>query len=532
MVEFPDLSGCPPVLYEPSHEFLLGRPEERGLRQQRLDRIYEGLEAHLTQPWVWYNLAQHPPHLARLRARLKSPRVRATLAGVVDLATRNAMLHALNDEELELQLAEPLLQSLDLEELEEFAVLTVFFKVCQEIELPGLVKYYNREAFRDLLLDRLFAASDSGDPVVRLQAARLMGSDLVAYAPQQQLAVSYVLSRFLESEKVTVARQAARSLAALSLEELVPLPETAHARLLVAGKRKSRKKGCTVDTLELEEIRAELDEWLASSDAALSPLARRLAEPALVSAVCEWVARLNDTFRHDTSLAQHRYLMVVSEKKLDRFLATSVQSWQEFAAERGSSVGDLLQVEGVLAEFRAWAENRDAYLESPQIMHLQPSEACSVRTRGRLSPLFTRIAESLELGDAASVRLIRWLPRANERRLLQSQPELFQPDGRLYADELLIFRPRQHRFVPMYDRDTPLRREPAIEKDMRALAGIAQQPEERPPLELPAHAASGAASLNGLAVTVMGVFNIPSDSLRLVQTMLAGLLPRYERVQR
>ena len=71
-----------------------------------------------------------------------------------------------------------------------------------------------------------------------------------------------------------------------------------------------------------------------------------------------------------------------------------------------------------------------------------------------------------------------------------------------------------------------------IEKDMRALAGIAHQPEERPPLELPAHAASGAASLNGLAVTVMGVFNIPSDSLRLVQTMLAGLLPRYERVQR
>ena len=42
----------------------------------------------MTQPWVWYNLAQHPPHLARLRARLKSPRVRATLAGVVDLATR------------------------------------------------------------------------------------------------------------------------------------------------------------------------------------------------------------------------------------------------------------------------------------------------------------------------------------------------------------------------------------------------------------------------------------------------------------
>lgn len=525
VVEFPDLTGCPAVLYEPSHDFLLGRPEERGLKQQRLDRIYEGLESHLTQPWAWYNLAQHPQHLARLRSRLKAPALRAALVGVVDLSTRNALIQALSEQQLEFQVAEPLLQSLDLAEMEDFAVLSVLFRMCLELELPGLVKYYNQERFRELLLDRLFALTDSSDPVVRMQAARLMGSDLVAYAPQQQLAVSYVLSRFLENEKPIVARQAARSLAALSLEELLPLPETVQTRLLSKGKRKSRP-GRAVDGQELEEIQSELDEWLQSSEAALSPLASRLADPVLVGQLSEWVARLNNTFRKDTSLADHRFLLVVPEQQLDRLLASSVTGWQEFAAERGSALSDLLQVDELpelVSEFRSWAENRDASLENLSVLHLGPSEACAVRTRGRLSPLFARMAEGLD-----SLRLVRWLP--GEPRPLHDQPGTFLHPGRVWADELLVFRPRQHRFVAIYDRDTPLRRDPAIEKDLRALAGIASQAPKRAPAQLPPHDANTPPALSGLAVTVMGVFNIPSDSLRMVQTMLAGLIPRFERI--
>lgn len=531
VVEFPDLSGCPAVLVEPTHEFLLGRPEERSLRQSRLDRIYEGLEAHLTQPWTWCNLAQHPQHLERLRARLRSPSLRAALAGVVDLATRNALVFSLSEQPMEFQLAEPLLQSLDLAEMEELAVLVVLYKACQEIELPGGArKYYSQERFRELLLDRLFALSDSGDPVVRLQSARLMGSELVAYVAQHQLAVSYVLSRFLESEKPTVARQAARSLAALSVEELAPLPEVVRVRRLGANLTKSgrTRRGRTVDTQELEEIRAALDEWLRSSEAALSPLARRLADPEQSGSLCLWVARLNDTFRKDTSLDQHRYFLVLPEAELDRFLANSVRCWQDFAAERACNLTDLLQVDDLpelVSEFRSWSENRDAFLENPALVHLIPGEACAVSSRGRLAPLFGRTAEAPES------RLVRWLPRPEGARALAAQPEQFVYRGRIYADELVLFQPEQHRFVPVFDRNTPRRHKPALEKDMRALARVASLPTVRAPFVWPAHGEGGLPSLTGLAVSVMGVFNVPSDSLPLIQTMLAGLLPRYERVR-
>lgn len=532
VVEFPDLTGCPARLYEPSHDFLLGRPEERGLRQQRLDRIYDGLEAHLTRPWVWYNLAQHPHHLARLRQRLRTPSLRALLVGVVDLPTRNALVQALSGQgeaRVELEVAEPLLQSLDLAEMEDFAVLSILYRMCQEIELPGLRKYYHREKFRELLLDRLFALSDSSDPVVRMQAARLMGTDLVAYAPQQQLAVSYALSRFLENEKSGIARAAARSLAALSLEELAPLPETVQGRLVGSKRRaKARKKGRTVDPQELEEIQAELDEWLQSSEAALSPLTRRLADPTRMATLTDWVARLNDTFRSDASMEEHRFLMLLPEDELDRLLRESVRAWQDFAEERKSSLRDLLQVENLselVREFRSYAAGRGAALENPWLIHLEPNQACTVRGKERLSPLFARLAESSE------ALLVRWLPRPEEARLLSGQPELFLHCGSLFADELLVLRLRQHRFVPMYDRDTPLRRDPAIEKDMRSLAAIARQPGERSTVSPAQMPSGGAPSLTGLAITVSGVFNIPSENLRLVQTMLAGLIPRYERLQ-
>ncbi|MEW6282710.1 MAG: hypothetical protein AB1758_29135, partial [Candidatus Eremiobacterota bacterium] len=79
---------------------------------------------------------------------------------------------------------------------------------------------------------------------------------------------------------------------------------------------------------------------------------------------------------------------------------------------------------------------------------------------------------------------------------------------------------------------TPLRREPAVEKDLRVLAALARHwelPPEAPRSQSPSHVQ---VRLEALTVTVAGVFNIPSDNLRLVQTMLAGLLPRYERTAR
>ncbi|MEW6280253.1 MAG: hypothetical protein AB1758_16615, partial [Candidatus Eremiobacterota bacterium] len=422
VVEFPNPRLMPSVLHEPSHDFLLGRPEERGLRQQRLDRIYAGLENYLTRPWLWYNLAQHPYHLARLRHHLKSPALRALLVGIVDSATRNALLAALAGQagqRVEVELAEPLLQGLDLSELVDFTVLMVLYQMCLEVELPGHRKFYHREKFRDLLLDRLFALADSSDPVVRMQACRLMGTGLVALSPQQQLAVSYVLSRCLEGDRPMVARAAARSLAALGLEEQIPLPDLAGTRLAAAGRRRAGKKKQTVDPAEVEELESELREW--SSGAGPSAAARRLEDPARAQALTRWMADVNQSFREDASLAEHRFLLLLPESRLDELLAASVAAWRAFAEEAGVPLLEVLEVEDrahLVRMFRDHCGPRRPWLEKVEVFHLEPSQASTVGRPDSPQPLFFRAAEMLEPGVESSLRLVRWLPDPDLARRL------------------------------------------------------------------------------------------------------------------
>jgi len=197
-VELPDLEALPRSFQELTHDHLLGRPEKHTVEQSRLDWILTGVRQLLTEPWSYRRLADYSSQLARVQEQLASTSLAAVLGSVVE--DREAAVSRLDLDSVEV--AEPLLEALGAPEASEFATLALL--------------YDGSERFRELLLDRLYALAEGEH---RGLACLLLGSAVLAGDSERQLAARYVLARSLDADRP----EAARTLAALALDEIEPL---------------------------------------------------------------------------------------------------------------------------------------------------------------------------------------------------------------------------------------------------------------------------------------------------------------------
>lgn len=469
-VVFPDLSGCPEVLVEPSHDYLLGRPDERTPHRTRLQRIYQGLVDYLNRARVYHDLRLHPRQWERLKEGLQSPWLRAIVLGTVDAGTRNDLVASVEGS-LALGVSESMLQSLELSELVEFPVLRSLFEMCedQELEVPCGRKYYQRGKFVELLLDRLYAATDSEDPVVRMVACRMLGTDLLAGSEQRQLAVSYVLARMFDHDKTSVARAAARSLCALALQEAIPLPSL--VRLQGGGVAKGNER---------DELLAEMS----------SP------HPELA----ELLAGLNQAFRVDGSLDEERWLFVASAVQVAEVAANARECWdrlrQVWEGDAERAVRAYLTRLPDLRAQTGQSERKGAFpffggISGPvRLFRLDPGVACHVVSQELPTAWYLHLAE----GFAPDLRVLRWQP---------PQPPASEGlfDEAVHAHELSVF--EEGAFCPLLEGQ-----------------GVRARPV---PAAGPVSEAPAGATLDELASAVARVFNLAPEQKRAVWTMLAGL---------
>jgi hypothetical protein len=254
IVEFPDLGDFPHHLIEPSHEYLLGQPDDRAPTQKRLDRIYGGLEARLGEPYRKVALDAHAAYAARLEESWRSPALRALLVGLCGPDERERLLAQVHSR---VDMAEPLFVAIDSPQLLQFAALAVLAEIAHGG--PGGAGF-DADKLDELLLDQLYRAAESDDAEARDLACQIMGCAFGNPAVDHSLATSYVLSRFLESERPSISHSAARSLAALALRAWLPLPRlvtlSAHAH---AGNAEAPAEG-----LPALDVTAALDEWAES----------------------------------------------------------------------------------------------------------------------------------------------------------------------------------------------------------------------------------------------------------------------------
>lgn len=392
---FPGLDGCPESLAEPGQEYLLGRPEEVSGETERLNRCYRGVQAYLTR----HEDHQPPASVDRLRRTMRSGPFRSLLMGIVDPATRNSLTALLGKEgeplRADLRFSEPLRQALDNREAEETAALVVLHELCRSdrARLPGRMKFWRPQPFRELLQDRLFTLAESLNPASRAAACRLLGTSVVA-DPQ---ACAYVLSRHLDDP--AVGGEAAVALAALALAPALPPPSPVTLPAEGLSARSS-------EAAEAEELAADLRGWLAVPGAPSETPARAnlRGEERKLATLARLMARVNDSFRQDGSLARLRRVAVLSAEEEKLLRKAVMAAWKTFAAGQGLDL-EKLGEPALYEEFRpTW---QGARLETHL---LSPGEILAVRKE---EPLFLRLASLISTsGDEGQPTLLR-LPQGD-----------------------------------------------------------------------------------------------------------------------
>lgn len=241
-VSFPDVSLFPPTLIEASHEYLLGLPDDRA-SLSRLDLVYSGLEAALSQTSQLRSLAEVASAFEQIQQTLHSAAFRALLVGIFDVSARHQAVELLEERKESLYIGCVLSDGLGNPELLELAALLVLHELSVQ---AGIL--HDREGLIDLLLDRLLAAAESDDSEMKRCAASMMGSQLVTSHDEQRLAFSYVLMRLMDHDCAQVAQAAAAALGVIALR-LVQPPQ----KLVSIGRPSTAPILCVTDVSQLAE---------------------------------------------------------------------------------------------------------------------------------------------------------------------------------------------------------------------------------------------------------------------------------------
>ncbi|MBI3925524.1 MAG: phosphodiesterase [Armatimonadetes bacterium] len=522
MIEFPDLTGFPPVLYEVSHEMLLGRPDSTLSGQSRLDRVYGGLQEHLTQPWSHRSLAEHPRRLKAVREGCDSPALAALLMGVADDSALALLRSSLSPgSELSLQLWEPLLQALDIMEATEFASLAMVYGLCTAPTAPAL-EVFEREKFRELLLDRLFALASSEDPAHRIISCRLLGSAIVSGDEQRRLSASYLLARIMDHDRYAVARNAARSLAALSLAEVLPLPE------LVKVEPKDQQSGegsrpLSVDPAEVERLLTEIDDLLGEFEEEPT-----WANPARLEEAARYLCLLNQAFSSQNSRGTPRYLVTARRAEVEHLYRATIGSWKSFAS--------LFDLElPVLLSNTEPDQLLDSYLEAlPQLLKREKLELPVLgggqawHTVFRLEPgrgieltdgipaVFQHLASQVVPGRPEPLHILRWIPLEEQTPAPGESATVETP---LHPHQLELFVPGAGGFMPFL---SPEAGPPDYKLELEAMRSLFQ------PLRTQTIATDRPVEFGSLSQEVSRLFNLGPEQQRVVLHMLAGLFCRRQ----
>lgn len=426
------------------------------------------------------------------------------LHGVVDATTLHTLARNARDKTIELSASEPLVAALDLAETQGYAAMAIFSA------MAGHLQRLEPERLRQAILESFFALGESSQPVLRWLACRLLGSEVTPLGTQEELAVRYVLLRLLEESRPSAGEGAAQALAALALQNLKPT-----VRVRQASLRRD-------DASDLRQVRNDLDAWLAGG--APPHLALRLQDEQRVEALVRWVMLANKAFRQDGSVAEPRFLLLLTETEAHRLVVSSLTAWRAFLEGTDSAPEEAAELREAFRQFvtRGWVMARPPWLAGATLFALRPHQELMPR-----GALFEILAETFEADvDGSSLQLLRWMGEGG------GVGEMFEADFPILAHELWQVRPWKHDIIPFFARDTLLRRNPSTERALRRLAALTVPrpvaPVAGPAPVIPSVLEDPEANIRALAT----VFDVAPDHHHYLATMLSGLRERIERFSR
>ncbi|HXE73718.1 MAG TPA: hypothetical protein VNO81_13735, partial [Candidatus Nitrosotenuis sp.] len=523
VVQFPLVEDLPRVLREPTHQYLLGRPEDRPEEERRLDRIYSAVRDYLTESEETLTLFTGSPQYQRL-TREVAGRAFAEGASMVETGVRLAFQAALQKGELQITLSVPLMDALEVEETQDLAALLVLHGYAQALGRP-------QEPLAEVLLERLHRLTDAPARHLRWLACRLLGTDLFADREERRLAVGYILARAMESEGPRLSRAAARSMAALALARGVPAPPLVQVRV-------AHPPGeAELFRLEADELRVRLAEWAHQSD---SRLGQGMRAPRRAEVLAELMAGLNQSFRRDGSLARQRFLVALGSAELARLRQAALATWKTFAGSRGMLVSQLPgsapaeQIQDDYALFTVERSGSTPLLGSPTrpltAVVLQPGEQCGPPGPGGESePLFSLLAESAPGLMDGSLSLCRLLEAGGQTLAVEPERHLVTVARSVDPRDVLMYDPRHHAWTPLLGspghRLEDLGLPPGELGEYRAMLELVGAPAAGAGAAPPPSPPGRPRDLLQLADDLAQFFNFSPERHRSALNMLVGLAP-------